>query len=147
MSFRDKITRFFKGLRRAVPKKSKFQEAEESPLSPPDPMGKRPQGFKMPEWAQKDYFQKKDMGTMVPPEELAEEASLRRPTDWLRKKIKGTDRVQQFENIEKTQFDRDRSVGMSDQEIDDFLGQVLKKKKRKKAKRSPEKASRKGKSR
>lgn len=147
MSFGDKIIRFIKGLRRVVPSKSKFKEAEDSALFPPDPMGKRPQGFKMPEWAKKDYFQKKDLGTMVPPEELAEEASLRRPTDWLRKKIKGTDRVQQFENIEKTRSERDRSVGMSDQEIDDFLGQVLKKKKRKKAKRPPEKASRKGRSR
>ncbi|MDX1387351.1 MAG: hypothetical protein R3257_07145 [bacterium] len=139
------MVRFFKGLRKASSKQRKFTEDQDPALFPPNPTGKRPKGFKMPEWAQKDYFQEKDMGTMVPPEELAEEASLRRPTDWLRKKIKGTDRVQQFENIKKTRFDRSGPVGMSDQEIDDFLGEVLKKSGRKKGKRSSKRAPRKGK--
>jgi len=89
------------------------------------PSGKRPKGFFMPKWAQKDSFEKKDLGTMVPPGEFAEDASLRRPGDWLKKKIAGTEKIQQFESLEKTKHEGPREVGMSDKEIDHFLGKFL----------------------
>lgn len=78
----------------------------------------------MPEWAKKDHFENKDMGQMVPPEELADAGSFRRPGDWLVKQLTGRDEAQQFENIKKTK-QSSREVGMSDREIDEFLGDLL----------------------
>jgi len=134
MSLKGKILNFLKGLRKTDPKEAKFQADGDPALFPPDPTGKRPKGFRMPKWAQIDYFAKKDLGTMVPPEELAEEGTLRRPGDWLRTKIKGTEDMQAFESIEKTRYDAPRKVGMSDKEIDSFLGNMLEKKGGKSAK-------------
>ena len=136
MSLKDKILNFLKGLRRSPRKKAKFQNEGDPALFPPDPTGKRPKGFRMPKWAQKDYFAQKDLGTMVPPEELADEASLRRPGDWLRTKLAGSEEAQAFENIQKTKYNARRKVGMSDPEIDSFLDNVLKEKPGKGGKKS-----------
>ena len=125
MSLKAKILNFFQGLRKKPDYKKKFQEGADPAMFPPDPTGKRPPGFFMPQWAKKDRFEKKDMGQMVPPEELAEAGSLKAPGDWLRKQLTGKDEVQQFENIKKTKYDSARSPGMSDQEIEDFLGDFL----------------------
>lgn len=90
------------------------------------PPSKRPEGFSMPKWTQKDFFAKKEMGTMVPPEELVGEASLRRPGEWLKKKILGADKDRDFEKFTKTPVKAPRKVGLSDGELDDFLGDFLK---------------------
>lgn len=124
MSLKKKIYSFLKGLGKRKQIKSEL-EHEAKPFD--RARGKRPEGFVMPEWAQQDYFQKKDIGTMKPPEELADEGSLRRPGDWLRKKLAGGDEIREFEKVEQTKHAASRKVGMSDQEIDDFLGDFIKK--------------------
>ena len=143
MPLKDKILRFIKGLKSFSVRKGNLPEEAPKGKFIPNPTGKRPRGFTMPEWAKGDYFQKEDLGTMVPPEELAEEATLRRPADWLRDKIGGSDKVQQFENIKKSKEGLQRKVGMSDQEIETFLGKFLKGSK----KRSSRKAGKKGRTR
>lgn len=125
MSLKAKILKFFQGLRKKPAYKKKFQEGADPAMFPPNPTGKRPPGFFMPQWAKKDHYEKKDMGQMVPPEELADAASLKAPGDWLRKQLTGKDEVQQFENIKKNRGATSRPPGMSDQEIEDFLGDFL----------------------
>lgn len=79
----------------------------------------------LPGWAKKDWFAQKDLGTMVPPEDLAEEASLRRPGEWLKKKLSGVDEKQVIENIRKSKSSLERKVGVSDKDIQDFFQNFL----------------------
>lgn len=95
--------------------------------------GAVPGGIQVPPWAQQDYYNEKDMGAMAPPEELVEEfQSKGGSADFLRDKLDGGARVQQFENTKKSNPVGQRSLGMKDGEIEDYLGGVLQKDPKKK---------------
>jgi hypothetical protein len=92
--------------------------------------GGRPQ---VPGWAQQDYYAQKDLGVMAPPEELAEEIQHQGGSaDFLRTKLDGGARIQQFENSKKNDTKGTRSLGMKDGEIEHYLGGVLQKDPKKK---------------
>jgi hypothetical protein len=91
------------------------------------------EGLKVPPWAQQDYYAKKEMGEMAPPEELAEEFPIKGGSaDFLREKLDGGARVQQFEKTKKIDPVGQRSLGMKDGEIENYLGGVLQKDPKKK---------------
>jgi hypothetical protein len=140
MGLKAKILQFFQGLRKKPSRPRKFQDGVDSQIFPKDPTGKRPKGFFMPEWAKKDSYETKDMGQMVPPEELADEASLKAPGDWLRKQLTGKDDAKQFEELKKSKRSTQREPAMSDQEIEDFLGDFISKaQKRRRRRKKPRK--------
>jgi hypothetical protein len=62
---------------------------------------------------------------MVPPEELMPRSHVKRSGDWLRKKLKGTDRAQQFETVEAGKVLSQKTEGSSDREIEQFLSGYL----------------------
>lgn len=101
---------------RPVPRKDRFLP------TPKGPPSKRPT---LPPWAKKDWFAQKDMGTMVPPEDLAEEASLRRPGEWLKNKLGGGERSQVMEKIRKLANSSKGRPGLSDEELEGFLKDFL----------------------
>ncbi len=98
---------------------------------------KRPKHLILPKWTKKDSFQTKDLGTIVPPEELADEASLRRPGQWLKDQIGGVVKDKSIEMIEKSRVSSRRSVSVPDEVIQDFLSEVLNNDEEKKAPPKP----------
>lgn len=73
--FKNFVARLWKGWRahRSAPKRAFIPQRK----TPPP----------LPTWSKKDWFEPKELGTMVPPEEMADAGTLRRPGKWLQDKM------------------------------------------------------------
>lgn len=116
---------FFKKLTGA-PSKEEAEESAQAQAAPAMPGRKAPMGLKLPGWAKKDNaFVRKDMGMMKPPEEMAEEASFKRPGAWLKNRLGGAADGQDLDNLEKTKVGAGSRRGPSDQELNEIFAGLL----------------------
>ncbi len=91
----------------------------------PSPRRRRPVP-PLPGWAKKDNaFVRKDMGMMKPPEDMAEEASFKRPDSWLKRRLGGVSSAEGLDNLEKTKENVPKKKALSDSEIENFLSDLL----------------------
>lgn len=89
-------------------------------------------GPKVPPWARQDYYAQKELGQAPSGEEPAADFAPREGSaDFLRPKLDGGTRVQQFEKTKKSTGAGKRALGMKDGEIKEFLGGVLEKRPKK----------------
>ena len=116
---------FFKKLGKGSPKEESA-EATDPAAAPAMPGRKAPMGLKLQGWAKKDNaFVRRDMGMMKPPEEMADEASFKRPGAWLRNKLGGVSDTEALDNLEKVKDNRGSRKGPSDQELGEFFEGLL----------------------
>ena len=116
---------FFKKLGKGDAK-DPANEGAPHPTTPAMPGRKGPMGLKLPGWAKKDNaFVRKDMGMMKPPEDMAEEASFKRPGAWLKTKLGGAPDSQALENLEKVKDTQEGRKGATDQELEEIFQGLL----------------------
>ncbi len=115
---------FFKRLTKGAPKE---EDSSEPPVPQTQPMGHRRRAMTpLHGWAKKDNaFVRPDMGMMQPPEDMAEEASFKRPDSWLKKKLGGGGDSQALENLEKTKDNRGKPKALSDQDLEAIFEGLL----------------------
>jgi len=115
---------FFKRLTKGPPKDGETPQVPEN--APPGRRRRYPVPM-LPNWSKKgNAFVRDDMGMMKPPEDMAEEASFKRPDSWLQKRIAA---AKEAEGLDKASQNAKTAAGLkkslSDEDIENFLSNVL----------------------
>jgi hypothetical protein len=115
-------------LRKWFKKQGKDPKSSEGPPGPPAsnvPTHRRP-APPLPKWAKKDSFERdRNSEPDPPPEDVAEEAMIKRPGAWLKQKIGGVRPEVQLQDLEKTKKIQKSGKNISDKEMEDFLSGYL----------------------
>jgi len=123
------IGEFFKRFTKGGKPEAEAEAPGQSPTSASNSNPRRRPVPKLPGWAKKDNaFVRPTMGMMPPPDDMAEEATFKRPGSWLKQKLGGgdaVDEVQALEKLQKIKETREKLKAASDTELEAFFHGLL----------------------